>query len=272
MGKASRGGRFVRGFYATLLFIFLYAPILVMIVYSFNSSKSLGVWGGFSLKWYQELFRDTEIMQALTNTLSIAAMSALVSTVVGTAAAFGIHYMRKRSKSLVMSITNLPVINPDIVTGVSLLLLFVFVGFSLGYVSLLLAHISFCIPYVIISVLPKLSRMNASTYEAALDLGANPVQAFFKAVLPEIMPSVLTGGLLALTLSIDDFVVSFFTTGPGVTTLSIHIYTMARRGIKPEINALSTIMFVVVFVLLLVVNLRTVKDERKDAKPKRPER
>lgn len=267
--KAGKVGRFFSRLYAALLFVFLYAPIAVMIVYSFNAAKSLGTWGGFSLRWYEELFQDTEILHALSNTLSIAAISAVVSTVIGTAAAFGIHYMRRRSRNLVMNITYLPVLNPDIVTGVSLLLLFVFLGFTLGYFSLLLAHITFCIPYVIISVLPKLTRLNPNLYEAATDLGARPITAFVKVVLPEILPSVLTGALLALTLSIDDFVVSFFTTGPGVNTLSIHIYTMARRGIKPEINALSTIMFVVVFVLLLVVNMRSFREERRDNKPKR---
>lgn len=272
MKTKSRFPGFLKGLYAALIFLFLYAPIAVLIIYSFNSAKSLGTWGGFSLKWYEELFRDTEILQALSNTLSIAAIAAVVSTVIGTAAAFGIHYMRKRSKALVMNITYLPVLNPDIVTGVSLLLLFVFMGFTLGYFSLLLSHITFCIPYVIISVLPKLSRLNPCTYEAALDLGCTPFQAFFKAVLPEIMPGVLTGFLLALTLSIDDFVVSFFTTGPGVNTLSIHIYTMARRGIKPEINALSAIMFVVVFLLLLVVNLRSGKDDRRTSGQKRADR
>lgn len=255
-------GKALGGCYTALIFLFLYAPIVVLIVFSFNKTKSVGSWGGFSLDWYKVLFEDREIIQALTNTLSIALIAAVVATIVGTAAAFGIHRMKRWLKNTVMNVTYIPVLNPDIVTGVSLLLLFIFIGLKLGYSSLLLAHISFCIPYVIISVLPKLTQLNPNTYEAAMDLGATPLKAFFKAVLPEIMPGVVTGFLLSITLSIDDFVISFFTTGPGVNTLSIHIYTMTRRGIKPEINALSSIMFVVVLVLLVIVNYRSTRDKK----------
>lgn len=254
---------FFKNAYSVLIFIFLYAPIAVLIVFSFNESKSRGNWGGFSLKWYESLFRNSTIMEALFNTLLIALLAALISTVIGTAAAIGIHNMKKLPQSIFMNISYLPVLNADIVTGVSLLILFMFLGVSLGRFSLLLAHITFNIPYVILSVMPKLKQMNKHAFEAALDLGCTPAQAIIKVVIPEIMPGVLTGAILAFTLSIDDFVISFFTTGAGVNTLSITIYSMVRKGIKPEINALSSIMFVVVLFLLAVVNIRSTRDLKK---------
>lgn len=255
--------KFLKKCYLFLVFFFLYAPIIVLVVFSFNDSKSRGHWDGFTLRWYAELFHDRQIVKALYYTLAIALLSAIVSTVIGTAAAIGIHNMKKSFKSLVMNMTYLPVINPDIVTGVSLMILFIFVRINLGFTSMLLAHISFCIPYVILSVMPKLRQLNRYIYEAALDLGATPLHAFQKVVLPEIMPGVVTGMLLSFTLSIDDFVISFFTTGHGVTNLSITIYSMARRGIKPSINALSTIMFAVVLLLLLIVNRRMAQGQNK---------
>ncbi len=249
--------------YSIIVFLFLYAPIAVLIIFSFNSNKSRGKWGGFTLDWYRSLFQNDYILSALKNTVIIAIVSAVVATILGTFAAVGINMLNKRLKRMLMSVTNLPVLNPDIVTGVSLLLLFMFLGIKLGYPSLLLAHITFNTPYVILSVMPKLQALNKHSYEAALDLGCKPLEAFFKVILPEIMPGVITGFILAITLSIDDFVISFFTTGNGVDTLSIAIYSMARHGIKPEINALSSIMFVVVLSLLIVVNIRSSKESNQ---------
>ena len=249
--------RFLKKSYAALIYLFLYAPILILLVFSFNASKSRGVWAGFTLKWYRELFQDRQIMKALYHTIIIAVLSSTIATVIGTAAAIGIHNMKKLKRKIVMNLTYIPVVNPDIVTGLSLMLLFIFTNFRLGFVSLLLAHITFNIPYVILSVLPKLKQLDKNLYEAALDLGATPLYAYRKVILPEIMPGVITGLLLAFTLSIDDFVISFFTTGSGVSTLSIIVYSMARRGINPKINALSTLLFVTVLLLLVIVNLRT---------------
>lgn len=243
--------------YTGLLFLFLYAPIIVLIVFSFNASKSTASWDGFSLKWYMELFRDKQIMKSLYYTLAIALTSSLVATVVGTFAAFGIHHMKAMPKKAILAVNNLPILNPDIVTGISLMTLFVFLSLDLGFLTLLLAHVTFNIPYVILSVLPKLKQMPQDTIDAAMDLGATPWYAFRKVVIPEILPGVVTGFLIAFTMSIDDFVISFFTTGGGVSTLSITIYSMARRGIKPIINALSTLMFVSVLVMMLVINART---------------
>ncbi|NLO82658.1 MAG: ABC transporter permease [Clostridiales bacterium] len=256
--------RLVKRIYLYLIFMFLYAPIVVLVVYSFNQSKSRGHWGGFTLKWYLELFKDTEISRALYNTIMIAILSAVIATILGTAAAIGIHDMKKIPKAIVMNLTYLPVLNPEIVTGVSLMLLFVFskaiTRIGLGFFTMLLSHITFNIPYVILSVLPKLKQLNKHIYEAALDLGATPFYALWRVVVPEILPGILTGFMLAFTLSIDDFVISFFTTGSGVSNLSIYVYSMARRGVNPKINALSTIMFLTVLILLLIVNKRMSKD------------
>lgn len=246
----------LKGVYLTLMLIFLYAPIVVMIVYSFNASKTRARWGGFSLRWYEELFRSRQIMDALSTTVSIALFAALVATVVGTLAAIGIHAMKARPARVLINISYLPMTMPDIVTGVSLMLLFVFSRFPLGYWSMLMAHITFDTPYVLFSVLPKLKQMNVNLYEAALDLGCTPMQAVRKVILPQIMPGVFTGALLAFTMSLDDFVISYFTTATE-SNLSILVYSMARRGIKPTINALSALMFVVVLVLLLLINRRS---------------
>lgn len=255
--------RFLQRTYVYLIFAFLYAPIAVLISLSFNAACSRGSWGGFTLQWYVELFQDRVIMNSLYTTLFIGITSALVATIIGTAAAIGIHNSRGWQKKLVMNLTYIPVLNPEIVTGISLMILFVFAKLQFGYLTLLLAHITFNIPYVILSVLPKLRQLDKNLYEAALDLGAEPWYAFLKVILPEIMPGVITGLLLAFTLSIDDFVVSFFTTGSGVATLSITVYSMARRGINPKLNALSTIMFVAVLLLLIIVNVRQAQDEKK---------
>ncbi len=247
----------VKKLYLFIMYAFLYAPVIILIVLSFNGSKSRAHWDGFTLKWYGELFRDKQILSSLYYTIAVALLASFIATIMGTAAAVGIHNMGKLKKSMIMNLTYLPVLNPDIVTGISLMILFIFLHLKLGFLTLLMAHISFNLPYVILSVLPKLKQLNRHLHEAALDLGATPLFAFRKVILPEIMPGIITGALLAFTLSLDDFIVSFFTTGSGVSTLSITIYSMARRGINPKINALSTIMFVTVLVLLLLINRRT---------------
>ncbi|GKX29132.1 spermidine/putrescine ABC transporter permease [Vallitalea longa] len=251
--------------YMVMIFTFLYAPIVTLIIFSFNKNKSRAKWGGFSLKWYESMLSDPSIAKALYYTLIVALLSAIIATIVGTIAAIGISNMRGFYKKTVMNLTYLPVLNPDIVTGIALMLLFIFINLKLGFTSLLLAHITFNIPYVILCVLPKLKQLNKYTYEAALDLGATKSYALTKVILPEIMPGVITGFLLAFTLSLDDFVISYFTTGNGISNLSITIYTMTKRGVKPEINALSTVMFVTVLILLIIINKRIKTD--KEAQP-----
>lgn len=246
--------------YLGLVFVFLYAPIAVLIVFSFNSARSRGVWGGFSLDWYVQLFHDRQIMSALYYTLACAILAAVLSTLLGAVAAIGISGMRGLPKSIASNLAYLPMINPDIVMGLSLMLLFISVKLPLGFISMVLAHITFCLPFVIFSVLPKLRQTRMDLYDAALDLGASPWQAYIKVIIPQIMPGIMTGFLLAFTMSIDDFVVSFFTTGNGVTNVAITIYSMARRGMNPKINALLTIMFAFVIVLLLVANKRLAVD------------
>ena len=231
--------KFIKRFYLSLILFFLYVPIVVLIVQSFNAGKSRAKWEGFSFRWYQELFNDAAIMQALYVTVSIAVLAAIFATILGTLAAIGIHAMQKRPQSLMMTLTNIPMTMPDIVTGISLMLLFIFTKVERGYVTMLLAHITFDTPYVILSVLPKLKQMNKHSYEAALDLGATPMYALFHVILPEIMPGVITGAMLAFTLSLDDFTISYFTTSPLVQNLSTLIYSQARKGIKPTMNALS---------------------------------
>jgi len=252
--------------YIFLMFLFLYAPIIVLIVYSFNDSRSRGGWKGFTLRWYAELFTNSDILTALYYTVLIAVLSSVISTIVGTFAAIGIHGMKNGyAKKTVLNLNYLPVLNPDIVTAVSLMTLFKFLRIEFGFVTLLLSHITFCIPYVILSILPKLRQMNKHLPEAAMDLGATPFYALRKVVIPEIMPGIVSGALIAFTLSIDDFVISFFNKGVGVTNLSITIYSMARRGINPVINALSTLMFVSLLVLLIIIN----KKDEKDANSKK---
>ncbi len=251
-----------------LIFLFLYAPLVVLITFSFNESKSRSVWTGFSLKWYAKLFADKEILRALLNTVVVAVVASILATIIGTLACFGILKMKKWSKKLVMSVNNLPIVNPEIVTGVSLMLLFVFAYnawgiFKPGIVTLILAHTTFCLPYVILSVLPKLRQINPHLYEAAQDLGCPPARAFVKVILPDIMPGVITGMIMAFTLSLDDFVISYFTSGT-TQTLPIAIYSMTRKIVSPEINALSTILFVVVLILLIVVNIRQATAEKID--------
>lgn len=249
--------------YLTAIFVFTYLPIFVLIVFSFNSGRSTGVWEGFSLKWYEELINDARIQAALLTTIIVALSSAVISTVFGTVSAIGIFYMKKMPKNIIMNITNIPILNADIITGVSLLLLYNILGIDLGYASLIIAHISFNIPYVILSVMPKLKQMDNNIYEAALDLGATPTKALVNVIVPQIMPGIVSGFLLALTMSMDDFVISLFTSGPVVSTLSLEIYSMTKRGITPEINALSTIIFVIVIAVLLISNLKNPQTDKK---------
>ena len=250
-------------FYLVLILIFLYAPIATMIVLSFNSSKSRTQWGGFTLRWYMDMFSSRNIIAALHNTLLIALLSALIATVIGVTACIAINSMKSVPIAFVMGITNIPMLNADIVTGISLMLAFIAFRISLGFQTILISHITFNIPYVILSVMPKLKQTSRSTYEAAMDLGAGPVYAFFKVVFPDILPGVLSGFLLAFTMSLDDFIITHFTKGAGINTLSTLIYSEVRRGIRPSMYALSTVIFLAVLVLLIVTNFVPRRKEEK---------
>ncbi len=250
--------------YLLVIFLFLYLPILVLIVLSFNDSKAKVVWGGFTLRWYRELFSNTAVMEAFYTTIFVSLASALIATILGTLAALGIDAMRGRGKAIMLGATNIPLLNADIVTGISMMLLFV--RFTrLGLNTVLIAHITFNIPYVVLNVLPKLKQSSRTTYEAALDLGATPLYAFFKITWPQILPGVLSGFLMAMTMSLDDFSVTYFTKGAGINTLSTMIYTEMRKGIRPEMYALSTILFMIALILLLFMNFRpAARKERKN--------
>ncbi len=254
--------------YLALVMMFLYVPIFVLIVFSFNTTKSRSVMSGFTFDWYIKLFKNEIIMSSLMNTIIIAVLASIVSTILGTAAAVGIKNMKKVPKAIVLNITNFPIINPEIVTGVSLMLLFVFfaarMNFEFGFVTLLIAHITFDVPYVILNVMPKLNQMDPFLYEAAQDLGCNPIKAFFKVVLPEIMPGVVSGFLISFTFSLDDFIISYFTCGSSMQTLPVTIYSMTRRKVSPEINALSTIIFLTVVVILVIKNIIEIKSNAKE--------
>ena len=268
--------------FTALIMIFLFAPIVILLVFSFNEAKSLSVFSGFSLYWYRELFRDSETLNAVKNTLVLAVCAAVISTVMGTAAAVGINKLRNRYLHAVMdTVTNIPMINPEIITGISLMLMFVFVGrlfgaaTSLSFWTLLIAHVTFCLPYVILQVLPKLQQMDKSLPEAAMDLGCTPLRAFLKVEIPEILPGVITGMIMAFTLSLDDFVISYFTTGNGFQTLPIRIYNMTKKTVTPKMYALATIIFFVILALLLLSNLsdsdgsqsiKAARQKRKNAK------
>ena len=241
--------------YIALIFIFLYAPMAVLIVLSFNKSKSRSKWGGFTFQWYSKLLSDSSIMEALVTTIMLAVLSALISTFIGTIAAIANTSLKKGTRTLMMGITNIPMLNAEIVTGISLMLLFIFFNVKFGFTTILLAHITFNIPYVILSVMPRIKQLNPSAYEAAMDLGASPFKAFFKVVFPDILPGVFSGLLMAFTMSIDDFIITHFTKGAGVDTLSTKIYSQVRKGIDPKMYALSSIIFVTVLVLLILVNL-----------------
>lgn len=252
--------KFFRVFYLTLCFIFLYSPIAVLIAFSFNESKNRATFTGFTFKWYKELFQNELIMTSLLNTLTIAVLASVIATVIGTIAAVGISNMKKGMKTTVMNITYQPVINPEIITGISLMLLFVFMsnalGIKLGFATVLISHITFCLPYVILNVLPKLKQMDIHLFEAAIDLGCSPYKAFMKVVLPQIMSGIVSGFLMAFTFSLDDFVITYFTSGSSFQTLPVTIYSMTRMKVNPQINALSAIMFLVVLVLLLLMNIK----------------
>ena len=269
--------------FTLLVYIFLYAPIVLLIVFSFNATKSNRVWGGFSTQWYVELFNNTRLLGALRTTIILSVLAAVIATILGTAAAIGFYSMRRRSRGVFLAVNNIPLTNADIITGVSMMLLFVFaigvfndsflsellgVRWRTGFGTLLIAHITFNAPYVILSVMPKLRQLDPNIYEAAQDLGASGFLAFRKVILPEIMPGVLNGLIIAFTMSIDDFVISYFTKGSGVTTLAVEIYTMVKKPVTPEINALSTLMFLVVFALLLTVNIRQARQETASARRK----
>ena len=256
--------------YTGLVMLFLFAPIAILLVFSFNGAKSLSVFSGFSLHWYEELFRDSETLGAVKNTLILAVSAALISTVMGTAAAVGIHRLRNRYLRLALdTATNIPMINPDIITGISLMLMFVFVGrlfgaaTSLNFGTMLIAHITFSLPYVILQVLPKLQQMDKSLPEAAMDLGCTPLRAFLKVEIPEILPGVVTGLIMAFTLSLDDFVISYFTAGNGFQTLPIRIYNMTKKTVTPKMYALATIIFFVILALLLISNLSDTETDEK---------
>lgn len=256
--------------YTVLVFVFLYAPIAVLLVYSFNGSSSTILMSGFSLHWYQTLFSDKATLKALYNTLILAVTSSLTATVIGTAASVGIEKFRKSAfRSSVMAVTNIPMMNPEIVTGISMMLLFVFIGRAirvtsvLGFGTLLIAHVTFNLPYVILTVLPKLRQTDKNLAEAAQDLGCKPVSAFFKVVLPSIVPGIITGLIMAFTLSLDDFIISYFTSGPGYQTLPIVIYSMTKKRVKPDMYALSAIIFVSILILLILYNIAQVKSEEK---------
>ena len=256
--------------YVALIMIFLYAPIVVMIVFSFNSTASTSVIGGFSLRWYKSLLHDEGTMQALANTLILAVSSSLFATVMGTAAAVGINTFRnKRVKQLTMGVTNIPMMNPEIVTGISMMLLFVFcanlIGKSdaLGFGTMLIAHITFNLPYVILSVLPKLRQLDKYLPEAAMDLGCTPVQAFFKVILPSISTGIFSGLMMSFTLSLDDFVISYFTQGPSFETLPIRIFSMTKKRVTPDMYALSTLIFIAILVLLVLINVAQAKGDKK---------
>ncbi len=245
--------------YIALVLMFLYVPIFVLIVFSFNETKSRSVFSGFTFDWYIKLFNNDLIISSLINTIIIAVIASIVATILGTLAAVGINSMHKVPKAIVMNVTNIPIINPEIITGVSLMLLFVFfaarMNFEFGFWTLLIAHITFDVPYVILNVMPKFRQMDPNLFEAAQDLGCSPIRAFVKVILPEIMPGVISGFLMSFTYSLDDFIISYFTTGATSQTLPITIYSMTRRKISPEINALSTIIFVVVVIVLIVKNI-----------------
>ena len=259
--------------YTAIIFLFLFAPIAILLVFSFNSGNSLSVFSGFSLYWYKELFQDSNTLEALRNTLVLALCAAILSTVLGTAASVGMNKLRsKYMRAAMNTVTNLPMVNPENITGISLMLMFVFVGqmmglsTSLNFGTILIAHVTFCLPFVILQVLPKLRQMDPALPEAAMDLGCPPLKAFLKVELPEIFPGILTGFIMAFTLSLDDFVISYFTTGNGFETLPIRIYSMTKKTVTPKMYALATLIFFVILILLLLSNL----SDRDDKDPARP--
>lgn len=252
--------------YIGLIMLFLYAPIAVLIFYSFNKGKTT-VWKGFSLKWYAELFKDDNIINALGNTLIIALLASLFATILGTAAAIGISNFKGKKRVIIQNISNIPIISPDIVMGVSLMLLFTTLGvifnFEMGFVTVLIAHICFCVPFVVLNVMPRITRMDRSIYDAALDLGCNQWQAFYKVIIHELMPGIVSGALISFTYSLDDFIISYFTRGSKFQNLSIEIYSMTHRRISPKINALSALLFLAVIIIMIIINIRDRHEEKQ---------
>ena len=254
--------------YTALIFLFLYAPILVLIVASFNTGKDITTFDGFTLHQYAELFKDRSLLPLLRNSVVIAVLSSLIATILGTCAALGIRALRQRTRNLVMSVTNIPLTNPEIVSGISLALLFVFIGALLrlnsilGCWTLLSAHVTFCLPYVILSVMPKISQMDPNLSEAALDLGCTPIQAFFKVVIHEIMPGIISGAMMAFTMSLDDFVISYFVYGPQFVTLPVEIYNYTKKPLPPKIYALFTLLFLILLAAMILWNLLQIRDEK----------
>lgn len=262
--------------YIYIVMIFLYVPIFVLMIFSFNQSKSRSNFTGFTLKWYKELFQNELIMTSLWNTLKIAILAAIFATILGTMAAIGMYAMKKRTRNIYMNVTYMPVINPEIVTGISMMLLFVFICnvvnktlgkgdtvLELGFWSVLVAHITFCVPYVVLNVLPKLRQMDKNLYEAALDLGCSPVKSFMKVIVPEILPGIMTGFLMSFTFSLDDFIITYFTNGSTLQTLPVTIYSMTRKKVNPQINALSTILFVAILIVLILMNIKQTKSAKE---------
>ena len=257
--------KFLKRFYLAIILLFLYAPIFVMMLFSFNSGRTRADFTGFSAQWYVEMFQNEEMLGALRNTLIVAVCASVIATVLGTYIAFIIAKMSPVNTSISMKLLNIPMLNAEIITGVSLMFFFVFLSFSLGFTTLLIAHVIFDVPYVVLSILPRLRQMNKSVYEAALDLGATPAFAFRRVILPDVLPGILSGALLAFTMSFDDFIISYYTSGPGFVTLSVYINTMTKGAVPLTVNALSTFIFVMVFILLLITNLRNKKTTKEVA-------
>lgn len=257
--KAGIGGKLL----LALTMVFFYLPILYIIVFSFNSSRSLTKLDGFSLRWYEKMFSDSTMMEAVVYTIVIAILATILSTIAGTLAAIGLSRSRRVLKNIVEQVNNLPIMNPEIVTAIGLLMFFSAIGIKKGFLTLLLAHIMFCTPYVILSVSPKLRSLDPNLADAALDLGATPLQALTKVIVPQIMPGIISGALIAFTMSFDDFIISYFVTGNGVNNISILVYTMSKR-VNPSINALSTLVIVLITVALIVVNVvPMIKEKRR---------
>ena len=255
--------------YIAFIMLFLYAPIAVLIFFSFNDGKTT-VWKGFTLKWYTELFKDSNIINALGNTLIIALLASVFATILGTAAAIGISNYKGKKRLIIQNVSNIPIISPDIVMGVSLMLLFTTLGvifnFEMGFVTVLIAHICFCVPFVVLNVMPRITRMDKSIYDAALDLGCNQWQAFYKVIIHELMPGIISGALISFTYSLDDFIITYFTRGSKFQNLSIEIYSMTHRRISPKINALSALLFLAIVIIMVLINIRDRHEEKQKAK------
>lgn len=255
--------------YVALIMIFLYAPIIVFIIFSFNDSMST-VWHGFTFRWYEELFHDKRILSSLWNTLIIALLASLFATILGTSAAIGISNFRGKKRVIIQNVSNIPIISPDIVMGVSLMLLFTILGvlfhFEMGFFTVLISHVCFCVPFVVLNVIPRIKRMDRSIYDAALDLGCNQWQAFYKVVIHELMPGIVSGMLMSFTYSLDDFVITYFTRGTKFQNLSIEIYSMTHRRISPKVNALSALLFLAIIIVMIIINVRDRHEEKAAAK------